>query len=116
MSSILLSTMDFGIMVSAIGYLIVLSALLFLFGIYSLVPKILDAYTRQQLKKEGKAKQAEKPTLELRGQELAAISAAVYHILGEKHDEESGLITIKKISKRYSPWSSKIYSMNNYRK
>lgn len=103
-------------MVSAVGYLIVLSALLFLFGIYSLVPKVLDAYTRQQLRRQGKAKIAEKPTLELRGEELAAISAALHHILGERHDEESGMITIKKVSKRYSPWSSKIYSMNNYRK
>ena len=116
MKMILLSYIDFGIMVSVVGYLIVISALLFLFGIYSLIPKLLNAYTQQQLKKQGKDNCAEQDTLDLSGDELAAISTAVYYILNERHDEESGTITIKKVSKRYSPWNSKIYSMNNYRK
>jgi Na+-transporting methylmalonyl-CoA/oxaloacetate decarboxylase gamma subunit len=115
MKAILLSNVEFGIMVSIVGYLIVLSALAFLFGVYSFVPKLLDAYTRQQLRKQGK-KCAEKDTLDLSGDESAAIATAVYYILSEHHDLESGTITIKNISKRYSPWSSKIYSMNNYQK
>lgn len=116
MNAILLSYMDFGIMVSLIGYLIVLSALTFLFGIYSVIPKLLNAYTQQQLKKQGKEQCAEEDTLDISGNEGAAIATAIYFILNEQHDEESGRITIKKVSKRYSPWSSKIYSMNNYRK
>lgn len=115
MKIFLLSNMEFGIMVSIVGYLIVLSALAFLFGVYSFVPKLLDAYTKQQLKKEGK-KCAETNTLDLSGDESAAIATAIHYILSEHHDLESGTITIKKISKRYSPWNSKIYSMNNYRK
>ncbi len=115
MKIFLLSNMEYGIMVSIVGYLIVLSALTFLFAVYSFVPKLLNAYTRQQLKKEGK-KCAETNTLDLSGDESAAIATAIYYILSEHHDLESGTITIKKISKRYSPWNSKIYSMNNYRK
>ena len=115
MNTILLVDMEFGIMVSVIGYLIVLSALTFLFGVYSLVPKLLDAYTRYQLRRQGK-NCAEKDTLDLSGDESAAIATAIYYILSEQHDLESGTITIKKVSKRYSPWSSKIYSMNNYQR
>lgn len=29
------------------------------------------------------------------------------------HDEESGKLTIKRVQCRYSPWSSKLYGMNN---
>jgi hypothetical protein len=115
MKTILLSDMEFGIMVSVIGYLIVLSALAFLVGVYSLVPVLLNAYTQYKLRKQGKHC-AEKDTLDLTGNESAAIATALYHILNEHHDLESGTITIKKVSKRYSPWSSKIYSMNNYQR
>ena len=115
MKYILLSDMEFGIMISVVGYLVVLAALAFLMGIYSLIPKLLNAYTRQKLKREGK-KCAEEDTLNISGDESAAIAAAIYFILNDLHDEESGRITIKRVSKRYSPWSSKIYSMNNYQK
>ncbi|MCK5856165.1 MAG: OadG family protein [Bacteroidales bacterium] len=115
MNTILLVDMEFGIMVSVIGYLIVLSALTFLFGVYSLVPKLLNAYTRYQLRSQGK-NCAEKDTLDLSGDESAAIATAMFYILNEHHDLESGTITIKKVSKRYSPWNSKIYSMNNYQR
>lgn len=47
--------------------------------------------------------------------ELAAISLALHlYINFNSHDEESNVITIKRIERRYSPWSSKIYSMNNF--
>ncbi len=114
--NVLLSNMELGLTISIIGYLIVLFALSFLFGIYSIIPKLLDAYTRYRLVKEGKKKCAEKNTLEISGEESAAIATAIYFILDERHDLESGTITIKKISRRYTPWSSKIYSMNNYSK
>ncbi|MCK5847140.1 MAG: OadG family protein [Bacteroidales bacterium] len=116
MHTLLLANMEFGIMVSIVGYTIVLGALTFLFGIYSLLPKLLDAYTRNQLVRAGKKECAEQDSLQLSGDESAAIAAAISIILSEQHDLESGKITIKKISKRYSPWSSKIYSMNEYRK
>ena len=114
--NILLSYMELGITVSIIGYCIVLFALSFLFAIYSIIPKLLNAYTKYKLVKEGKKKCADSNTLELTGEESAAIAAAIHFILDERHDIESGTITIKKISKRYTPWSSKIYSMNNYSK
>jgi hypothetical protein len=34
--------------------------------------------------------------------------------LNEMHDEENHVITIKRASKTYSPWNSKIYGLNNY--
>ncbi|HLP06364.1 MAG TPA: OadG family protein [Paludibacter sp.] len=43
----------------------------------------------------------------------AAIAMALYLYYSDEHDEESAIITIKKVERRYSPWSSKIYGLNN---
>ena len=34
-------------------------------------------------------------------------------VIIDAHDEEPHVITIQEVEKRYSPWSSKIYSMRN---
>ena len=47
--------------------------------------------------------------------EIAAIGIALHLYLNDNiHDDESNVITIKRIQRRYSPWSYKIYSMNNF--
>jgi len=47
------------------------------------------------------------------GEENAAIAAALYLFFSELHDEEKYVMTIRKVSKTYSPWSSKIYGIWN---
>ena len=47
------------------------------------------------------------------GEVAAAVAMALYLHFGEMHDVESGVVTIKRISKMYSPWSSKLYHMRN---
>jgi len=107
---ILGNTWGFGITVTLIGYLIVLSALIFLFFVYQLIPKALDMYTRAKMRRAGR-KDADESTIGHSGEVNAAISMAIYLCMNEKHDIESGKITAKKLSKRYSPWSSKIYTI-----
>lgn len=41
----------------------------------------------------------------------AAIALAVHMYKNELHDQESFTITLKKVSRIYSPWSSKIYTL-----
>ena len=41
----------------------------------------------------------------------AAIAMAIHLYQQELHDHEAALLTIKKINRSYSPWSSKIYGM-----
>ncbi len=117
MKSILLSiNWDIGISVTLIGYSVVLLALAFLFGIYLLIPQIINQINKQKLRRAGRHDCAKKNSLDITGEETAAIALALYYFLNEQHDIESGKITIKKISRRYTPWSSKIYSMNTYRR
>ncbi len=43
----------------------------------------------------------------------AVIAMALHLYYNEVHDEESTKVTIEKVDRRYSPWSSKIHGMNN---
>lgn len=44
------------------------------------------------------------------GEEIAAIAMALYEHLNA-HDKEDAILTINKVKKAYSPWSSKIYTL-----
>ncbi len=41
----------------------------------------------------------------------AVIASAIYLFTTHPHDSESTVLTIKRIEKIYSPWSSKIYGL-----
>jgi len=103
------------LIIAAIGYFIVFSALVLLFFVFNNIPKIINIKIRQKLRREGK-KEADDTDLHVTGEENAAISAALYLYFNELHDEESNVITIKKVSRIYSPWSSKIYGLNTYKR
>jgi len=46
--------------------------------------------------------------------ETAAIAAAIHLYCEELHDVENAVLTINKVSRTYSPWSSKIHGLNTY--
>lgn len=48
---------------------------------------------------------------EVTDEEAAAIALAIHMYKREMHDMESLTITLKKVSRIYSPWSSKIYTI-----
>jgi LPXTG-motif cell wall-anchored protein len=50
-------------------------------------------------------------TKDLHGEEAAAIALAIHLYKSQLHDMESLTITLQKVSRIYSPWSSKIYSL-----
>jgi len=102
----------FSLTVAVVGYIIVFSALVLLVFVYSLLPKFINFTARRRLKKEGKCDDCDVSLIP--GDVSAAISMALYLHFNEIHDEESDVITIKRISKQYTPWSSKIYSTNPF--
>ena len=99
-----------GLIIAVSGYVIVFLALLILYIVFFFIPKIMRIQIRTKMKKEGKNFDE---TECITGEMNAAISAAIYMYINEVHDDEVGELTIKKISKRYSPWSSKIYGTHN---
>ncbi|MDE5944808.1 MAG: lamin tail domain-containing protein [Rikenella sp.] len=50
---------------------------------------------------------------ELNGEEIAAIAIALRRYEEDLHDIESHVLTINRVARAYSPWSSKIYGLNN---
>jgi hypothetical protein len=102
----------FALIVALVGYVVVFAVLILMFTIYNNIPKILNIKARQRMRRRGK-KECE-PCEDISGEVNAAISTALHLYFNELHDEESDVMTIKKISKRYSPWSSKIYGLNTY--
>lgn len=54
--------------------------------------------------------------LDVTGEVNAAIAMSLYLYSVELHDAESAILTINKVSRTYSPWSSKIYGLRKYPK
>ncbi|WP_179353896.1 OadG family protein [Winogradskyella vidalii] len=97
------------------GLLIVFSALviLALFFNYGL-PLMLYIYkiiTKGKDKKISEIKAIDNS--DFTGEVAAVIGASIHMYMGEQHDHESGILTIKQVKKTYSPWSSKIYGTQN---
>jgi len=98
--------------IAIVGYFIVFLALVLLVVVFVNLPKLLHLNLRKRLVREGKPC-AEVDDLHVEASLNAAIAMALYMHFDQIHDEESNIITIKKITKNYSPWSSKIYGVMN---
>ncbi len=48
---------------------------------------------------------------DIHGDVLAAISMALHDYQSEVHDVEEMVLTMDEVRRRYSPWSSKIYTL-----
>jgi len=96
-----------------IGYMIVFLALVILYLVFRyLMPSLFKIKLYRRAAKEGRAlDDSEKQVLT--GEVNAAIATALYLYFDEIHDYESNIITIRKVSKSYSPWNSKLYNMRN---
>lgn len=111
--TLLASSVEFGLTVAIVGFSIVLFSLTLLVFVFLRLPKIINIKFKKFRNKGNK--QEEKELTEddyiVEGNVTAAISLAMHLYFNELHDEESNVVTIKKVKKAYSPWSSKIYSV-----
>jgi hypothetical protein len=109
-----LSLIDHFTLVIAIGgYCIVLITLAAMAYFFTRLHTLQDYLAKRRLNARQSAENEEKPRVVMSGEENAAIAAALYLFFSELHDEEKYVMTIKKVSKTYSPWSSKIYGIWN---
>jgi len=96
-----------------IGIVFLSLAIVYLFFRYVLT-FMLNFKLRSFARKKGiDPDEADTANTMMSGEVNAAIAMALYQYLNELHDVESGVITIKRVSRNYSPWSSKLYNMNN---
>jgi Na+-transporting methylmalonyl-CoA/oxaloacetate decarboxylase gamma subunit len=111
--TLLASSVDFGFTVAIVGFSIVLFSLTLLVVIFLRLPKIVNMDFKKLLRKKNNeiTETTDTNDYNIEGNVTAAISLALHLYFSEMHDEESNVVTIKKIRKAYSPWSSKIYSV-----
>jgi glutaconyl-CoA/methylmalonyl-CoA decarboxylase subunit delta len=114
----------YGFMMALLGMGIVFSALLLLYIIFTNTPKLYTKSFKDKLQTIFSRKRMMLPvdpamqlesnnTSDLTGEVNAAIAAAIHLYRSELHDHENTVLTIKKVARTYSPWSSKIYGLRN---
>lgn len=103
-----------GIAMTLTAMVVVFLGLLMLFLIFKQVGKIaVSASKRNAQKAAGVATAVPTGAGEESGEILAAISAALYEMSDDNHDIENTVLTIRKVARTYSPWSSKIYGLRD---
>lgn len=103
-----------GIAISVIGYVVVFVALVILYFAFANITRVLLLRQKMRLKLSGDKRELTRDELSVTGEINAAIGMAIYLHYSEIHDYESTILTIKKVQKAYSPWSSKIYGLREY--
>lgn len=101
------------ISLTIVGYTVVFIALALMVFILIRISRIQRYIIWLKLRRSGKEKAVIREELSLTGDENAAICTALYLYFTELHDEEKYVMTINRVSKTYSPWSSKIYGVMN---
>lgn len=108
---LLATNIDFGFTVAIVGFSIVFVSLTLLVIVFLRLPKLIKIKFRKRKSETAQDKENAGDN-EIEGNVTAAISMALHLYFFEQHDEESNVVTIKKVRKAYSPWSSKIYGVN----
>jgi len=96
-----------------IGYIIVFTALVMLFFIFDNLPKVINFFRKLAASRERlEVNPPVNPKKNIPGAVNVAIATALHLYFNELHDEEATNLTIHKVSRNYSPWSSKIYGVH----
>lgn len=102
-----------GMAISAMS--VVFCGLILLFILFKLVGKAsTNLSKRNAMKAQGITDKKEAKEAELGrrpGEVYAAIALAMHEFQSDVHDVENTVLTINKVKRSYSPWSSKIYSL-----
>lgn len=109
---------ELAIIITVVGYVVVfiaLAALVFVIGRIAGIQTFVIGL-KNRSKRQTKPVETELSAPTLSADENAAICTALYLYFTELHDEERYVMTVKKVSRSYSPWSSKIYGIMDFNK
>jgi Na+-transporting methylmalonyl-CoA/oxaloacetate decarboxylase gamma subunit len=100
-----------GLGMTFVGMTVVFMSLLLLYLLFFNISKLLALKLKKSRKVEGKETEKKVSEEELSGNVGAAIAMALHLYMSELHDKENTVLTINKVARAYSPWSSKIYGL-----
>jgi len=101
----------FGFGMAIIAMSVVFSALALLYFVFKNTRRIYAIDMRKLFKKNEKMMPQIVEESDVAGEVNAAIAIALHLYQSEYHDHEEAVLTIKKVARTYSPWSSKIYNL-----
>jgi Na+-transporting methylmalonyl-CoA/oxaloacetate decarboxylase gamma subunit len=104
---------SWGIGMTITAMVVVFLGLILLYAVFKFVGKTAIQMSTRRAKKAGVENIPAMGHME-EGAILAAIATALYEVTEDVHDTESTVLTIHKVTRRYSPWSSKIYGMREF--
>jgi Na+-transporting methylmalonyl-CoA/oxaloacetate decarboxylase gamma subunit len=93
---------------------VVFIGLLMLYLIFKQIARIAVSAGKKRAEKSAEAESAPvavRGAADLSGEVLAAIATALHELEEDRHDVENTVLTINKVKRNYSPWSSKIYTL-----
>jgi hypothetical protein len=104
----------YGVGMAAIAMSVVFSALILLYIVFKNTKRIYSINLKKLFTRKEAVFVTQVSTVEeISGEVNAAIAMALHLYISELHDHEEAILTIKKVSRSYSPWSSKIYGLRN---
>ena len=92
---------------------VVFIGLILLYGAFKYVGKTAIRLSKNRAKKSGIEHSHTEGQHIDEGAVFAAIATALFEVDEDIHDLENTVLTIHKVTRRYSPWSSKIYGMRD---
>lgn len=106
-------------LVTIVGFLMVillLVVLIFFLKIFGVImqPRVKSVKPKQAVcETVAVSKDENTEDMTLTANAMAAIAMSLRLYYNGVHDEEPTQVTIKNVERRYSPWNSKLYGMNN---
>jgi hypothetical protein len=101
----------YGFGMAFIAMSVVFAALILLYLVFKNTRRLYTIDLKKMFTKEKILKEINE-IHDISGEVNAAIAMALYLYRSELHDNEETVLTIKKVARNYSPWSSKIYGLN----
>lgn len=103
---------SWGIGMTVTAMAVVFLGLLILFLVFKQIGNLaINASKRNAKKAAGEGQAVSQNAGQESGEIYAAIATALYEMSDDNHDIENTVLTIRKVQRSYSPWSSKIYTL-----
>lgn len=99
-----------GVTITITSMLVVFLGLILLYVIFKTIGNTAKNISHKRVASAGTLSAVRGESL-LTGEVLAAISAAIHELNQDAHDIESTILTISEVKRKYSPWSSKLYTL-----
>jgi hypothetical protein len=101
----------YGVGLALTAMSVVFTGLLLLYLVFKNTRRIYAINLRKVFSRSEKIIPAISEDKDVSGEVNAAIAMALHLYQAEYHDHEEAVLTIKKVARTYSPWSSKIYTL-----